>query len=467
MSRPGTNGAPGATGEAFLTALDLGDIIDAPPRQKVKDERLNQVRKDHKKLADIVSQFGNKVGGMIDKQRYEFMNAYEQHIQDVQNELQTLREKVAEISGEETRKAKLKSLDIDQTRLKAEALRLDQEAVSLRKQMRKLVNVLHSTENDRNWAYKRLEKAKTDYTKTNQESYQLAESLSQAYNQLGSRAEGGEGENDNVSLGSGVVSNTSSQMTIQIAADRAKSEIDAKKRVDATYKVSREQALLVALPRIIGAGATTDGGKGEQKTMARNQSEQNIGGKDTQRTAAEKAAVAELVGLRARQESIRDFVAQCASNCDKGPWARIQRDPIEEMLKACQSVASDPDSSLRENERFELALQLVTVPETYFIISDMLIGKEKQVESSLSEYFGFGGEVPLRESSQEGMQMSAPQSQAADNLAGGMPPDDEEDRDPSAGVLDGAGDIMEYFRQSQEQREIMIADEFANEESGQ
>jgi hypothetical protein len=137
------------------------------------------------------------------------------------------------------------------------------------------------------------------------------------------------------------------------------------------------------------------------------------------------------------------------------------------MLKACQSVASDPDSSLRENERFELALQLVTVPETYFIISDMLIGKEKQVESSLSEYFGFGGEVPLRESSQEGMEMSAPQSQAAGNLAGGMPPDDEEDRDPSAGVLDGAGDIMEYFRQSQEQREIMIADEFANEESGQ
>ena len=106
---------------AFLTGLDL-DVV--PVREKVKDERLGQVRKDHKKLMEIVGQFGNKVGGMIDKQRYEFMNAYEQHIQDVQNELQSLREKVAEISGEETRKAKLKSLDADQTKLKAEALRL-------------------------------------------------------------------------------------------------------------------------------------------------------------------------------------------------------------------------------------------------------------------------------------------------------------------------------------------------------
>ena len=121
--------------EAFLTGLDL-DVV--PVREKVKDERLAQVRKDHKKLMDIVGQFGNKVGGMIDKQRYEFMNAYEQHIQDVQNELQNLRERVTEISGEETRKAKLKSLDADQTKLKAEALRLDQESVSLRKQMKSL-----------------------------------------------------------------------------------------------------------------------------------------------------------------------------------------------------------------------------------------------------------------------------------------------------------------------------------------
>ena len=48
---------------AFLTGLDL-DVV--PIREKVKDERLAQVRKDHKKLMDIVGQFGNKVGGMID-----------------------------------------------------------------------------------------------------------------------------------------------------------------------------------------------------------------------------------------------------------------------------------------------------------------------------------------------------------------------------------------------------------------
>jgi hypothetical protein len=457
MSRPDTGGA----NELFLTGLDL-DVV--PIRTKQKDERLNQVRKDHKKLMDIVGQFGNKVGGMIDKQRYEFMNAYEQHIQDVQNELQSLREKVAEISGEETRKAKLKSLDIDQTRLKAEALRLDQEAVSLRKQMRKLVNHLHSVENDRNWTYKRLETAKVAYLATAQESNKLAESLSKAFEKVNSTSDhdGQHRGDDNMSLGSGMESNTSSQMTLQVAADRARNEIDAQKRVDETYKVSRDQALLVALPRIIGSGNA-----GESQVTANEQSFKR-GGKNSMyqaskgstnrdgRSSAEKQALADLVALRAKQESMRDFIAQCASNCDKGPWARIQRDPIEELMKNCRSVASDPDPTLREEERFDLAMQLVTVPELYYVISDMMIGKERQVESSLNEYFGFGSEAPL--GTQDGMQMSAPQGQSHlvdGTMNGGM----EEEKAGSSGneELLGGSDIMAYFRQSQEAKAQRVA----------
>ena len=273
------------------------------------------------------------------------------------------------------------------------------------------------------------------------EGSQLAESLSQAQNQMESHIENAS-VNDKPSIDSGAFSSTSSQMTIQIASDRAKNEIDAKKRVDATYKVTREQALLVALPRIIGSGATS----ARQKTLKKTHSENAFGfSKDSQKSTAEKNALAELVALRAKQESIRDFVAQCASNCDKGPWARVQRAPIEELLKACQSIASDPDIELRESERYALAQQLVTVPETYFIISDMLTGKEKHVESNLSEYFGFGGEAPLGQQSQEGMQMSAPAKEAGTLLE-----DVREVTGTDGGVLEG--DIVEYFRQSQEHR---------------
>ena len=107
--------------EAFLTGLDL-DVV--PVREKVKDERLAQVRKDHKKLMDIVGQFGNKVGGMIDKQRYEFMNAYEQHIQDVQNELQNLREKGYRNlwGGDEESQAEVTGCGSDQTKSRSSAL---------------------------------------------------------------------------------------------------------------------------------------------------------------------------------------------------------------------------------------------------------------------------------------------------------------------------------------------------------
>lgn len=418
---------------AFLTGLDL-DVV--PIREKVKDERLAQVRKDHKKLMDIVGQFGNKVGGMIDKQRYEFMNAYEQHIQDVQNELQNLREKVKEISGEETRKAKLKSLDADQTKLKAEALRLDQESVSLRKQMRKLVNVLHSVENDRNWTYKRLESAKEEYLGTRREQSDLKESLHKTSGGLANQMNGSgvgfedaQDQGDNVSLGSGVISNTSSQMTVQFAEEMRK-HVDAKKMVDETYKVSRDQALLVALPRIIGSASSTEleqrgvraqsGAVPVGPAAIHNQQTAKVG----RRNPAEKRALAELVAMRARQEEIRDFVAQCSSSCDKGPWARIDRDPVEVLLERCREVVEAGDEA-DEDKRNELALQLVTIPEVYFIISDMLIGAERKVESPSLNNFLFASEGILQSGnesteSRNGMQMTAPNTAAAMAMEGSI-----------------------------------------------
>ncbi len=475
---------------AFLTGLDL-DVV--PVREKVKDERLGQVRKDHKKLMEIVGQFGNKVGGMIDKQRYEFMNAYEQHIQDVQNELQSLREKVAEISGEETRKAKLKSLDADQTKLKAEALRLDQESVSLRKQMRKLVNVLHSVETDRNWTYKRLESAKGEYLGTMKEQTDLKESLHKASDELASQRGGGGGmmmdaqdQGDNASLGSGVVSNTSSQMTVQFA-EEMRNHIDAKKKVDETYKVSRDQALLVALPRIIGSTSSTDLGQrgararpsgGVGLAVSQDQQTSKLG----RRHPTEKKALAELVAIRARQEEIRDFVAQCASSCDKGPWARIERDPVEILLQGCREVVEAGEEA-DEDRRNELALQMVTIPEIYFIISDMLIGAERKVESPSLNNFFFASEGPVENGSEgmesrNGMAMSAPSGATEGSIVGvgGTTPAET----PGGGSLLGnmsdeeigsaemlGNDLLAYFRKGKEDAmEQALLDQEAQEEEG-
>ena len=71
-----------------------------------------------------------------------------------------------------------------------------------------------------------------------------------------------------------------------------------------------------------------------------------------------------------------------------------------------------------EDTRNELALQLVTIPEIYFIISDMLIGAERKIESSSLNNFFFASEGVVQSGSEglesrNGMQMSASPSTAA------------------------------------------------------
>jgi hypothetical protein len=448
--------------DAFITGLDHedeGDIMDdlvAPIniREKVlKAPELEQVRKDHAKLMGVVRTFGEKVGGMIDKQRYEFMTAYEHHIQDIQNELQALREKVAEISGEETRKAKLETLDKNQTKFKADALTLDTEALSQRKQLRKLVNTLHSVERDRDWVFKRLKSAKKYYNELINQKDVTIQKMRESYEadiDAGGPAGGPPGfpgseedasnyynrtqayGDDVMSIGSTSTAETS-DLSILVGSNnginkKTKTQIqeDMRKKASAIYGVHREQALLGVLPHIIPVSATAASknphSKGQQnimkqhRRMSQSQSMPALRqGSDSQYAAdntssptkaavrksrEERDAIGELVAMRARQEEIRDFVAQCASACDKGPFAALPKRPISDLLQACRDVLQEmrdneqqwiqQHNSIADNEsrassydmmpdpceekRLLLAMELSAVPEVYFIISDLLAG---------------------------------------------------------------------------------------------
>jgi len=63
----------------------------------------------------------------VDKQRAEYIQAYESHMQDVQKELFLLREKVHILDTDETRAMKMKQLQDEQDRLKAESVHLDEQ----------------------------------------------------------------------------------------------------------------------------------------------------------------------------------------------------------------------------------------------------------------------------------------------------------------------------------------------------
>ena len=125
------------------------------------------------------------------------MQAYETHMQDVQRELFLLREKVHTLATDETRALKMKSLEIDQNRMKAESIQLDIQNDEIRKKIRVATMSMQSVERDRDWLIKRLRKAKRSFTNIEQQ-YELEKSKLSLFEDSGILS--GEGSL-NISLG--------------------------------------------------------------------------------------------------------------------------------------------------------------------------------------------------------------------------------------------------------------------------
>jgi chromosome segregation ATPase len=105
---------------------------------------LGKVRDEYGRLVEVVRAFGGKVDIMVEKQRIEYMQAYENHMQDVQKELYFLREKVNEIANDLTKEEKIKSLEADQQFYRNETLSLDSSNNELRKKLRMLTGRMRS-----------------------------------------------------------------------------------------------------------------------------------------------------------------------------------------------------------------------------------------------------------------------------------------------------------------------------------
>lgn len=115
--------------ETFLTGTDSQVL------KKESSVLLEPIRVEHKKIVDVVDSFRGKVSSLIDKQRNEYIVAYENHMQDVQKELHNLREKVAEIANDETKAEKTKELKEKQAKFRAEAFKLEADSDEMRKRM--------------------------------------------------------------------------------------------------------------------------------------------------------------------------------------------------------------------------------------------------------------------------------------------------------------------------------------------
>lgn len=86
----------------------------------------------------VVDQFRGKVNILMDKQRSEFLTAYENHVQDFHKELAMLRHRVTEIANDKAREEKVQQLNESKEFYRNEAMKLDIETNNLAKTLRAL-----------------------------------------------------------------------------------------------------------------------------------------------------------------------------------------------------------------------------------------------------------------------------------------------------------------------------------------
>jgi chromosome segregation ATPase len=127
--------------EAFITGIDAGGLDKYGKGSKTL---LDPVRKEHKKMKEVVHYFSTKVESLVDKQRNEYIQAYESHMQEVQKELHSLREKVADIANDETKNEKTESLKANQKKYKEEALKLETDSDEILKKIKKLIRKIYT-----------------------------------------------------------------------------------------------------------------------------------------------------------------------------------------------------------------------------------------------------------------------------------------------------------------------------------
>lgn len=338
---------------AFITEVKPNSSF--PSKKKPKEDLLGQIiRKDYVKLQSVVKSFSQKVDVLVDKQRAEYMHAYEHHMIDVQRELHNLREKATAIANDTTREEKIKKLDSDQKWFRNEAMRLDVDTNVYRKKMRDIKVLIQSTERERDWLLEKLRTAKAQY-----KIYKYERSILV--------------ENGFLDEGRSTTSNDSSY-TLELRCNNGVSRslnknVDWRGQMEKELVVSRNNkkanrstagVLLSPIRDAAGGG----GGSNSEPLQ--------------QGTTEEKMVLGELVAARAKQDGIKDFVAECSNNSCYGTWSQQSRRPTENVLQDCvHHLDSSADS---EENRRKLISELCLIPEVYFALAELLSGKPAAVE---------------------------------------------------------------------------------------
>ena len=291
---------------AFITGVDAGGQRATSSSSNRGDKRESvlprRVINDHQKLTDVVDAFRSKVELMVDKQRVEYEEAYEFHMEGVQKELHFLREKAKEIANDKTKEEKINQLDSNQKFYSAESIRLDAETNELRKKLRTLAGTVHVVERERDWLLGKLRTAKSEYRTLSMERTRVMD-------QYGA------------SLGGSTVSGDSS-LTLELM--RGSGSVATGKKKTAGLKRTSGSSL----PPL---GNDSDPLFNNQHVRGMSKLQKRLE-RDLHRSKSD------LVGLKSRQEQLRKYVEGCHSDVTRGHWDKYFRSDAEQFTPSVTSA---------------------------------------------------------------------------------------------------------------------------------
>jgi uncharacterized protein YukE len=352
--------------ELFITEIDSTRKLLEP-----QVDRLEHVRNEHKKVKEIVENFRSKVDKLVDRQRQEYVQAYETHVQDVQKELHHLREKVYEIANDETKNERTEKLKEDLKNYKNEAIQLEEDSDELRSTMARLVRtingagnnmfyvfssrlliylffVLFFSEKSRDWLLKKLRVEKKRYNTLLREKIRLYEENSLMTNSLD------QGSSFTLEF---------QDHNPQKTSDKINSKFQRGVRSHATVQRA------IHLPKI-------------------NKNSNNNSMRNTPHSASSPALarlmtnpsdlsflledeLSKLLSLRACMQDIRDYLELSKNSVGKRPWNRVEKRKLNTLLEIGENICAAEEFPPNK-QLLPIVCELAATPEVYEIILEMI-----------------------------------------------------------------------------------------------
>jgi hypothetical protein len=138
--------------DVFITGINAEGGAEPDYMRKVRD--LNG------QLRHAVANMSDKVGHLLQEREKDFLAAYRHHMYNVQKELQEAKQKVREAELAMKNNDQIRKLKKERDWFRGEAIRLDNIAEGMRKDLAVMHEKMDSIEDDRSWLEKQLKKSK-------------------------------------------------------------------------------------------------------------------------------------------------------------------------------------------------------------------------------------------------------------------------------------------------------------------